>query len=110
MKFDVVFAAVMAGLAFYTMRWSFSFGSHRIYLPKDRAKWLFFDRVNEARPNFFRLVSSALAFIGTMLFGHEVSGWQLVAGLFVVFFGVYFFTCLRSYILLKIDPVTYYED
>ena len=110
MKFDVVFAAVMAGLAFYTMRWSFSFGSHRIYLPKDRAKWLFFDRVNEARPNFFRLVSSALAFIGTMLFGHEVSGRQLVAGLFVVFFGVYFFTCLRSYILLKIDPVTYYED
>lgn len=111
MKYDVLLAAVLASLAIYTMQWSFSFGwGGIIHLPKDRQKWLFFDKVNEYHPKLFKSISSFSAFFGVLSFGHSVIIWPVFAILFIVPFSFYFITCIRSFYLRILDPSTYNED
>ena len=111
MKFDVMLAALLVGLAIYSMRWSFSFGkSSKIHLPKEQSRRWFFDRVNDLHPNLFRIVSSLTAFIGTILYGHGLQTWMVAATIFAPAFAIYAFTCLRSQHLAISDRATYSDD
>ena len=111
MKFDVILASLMVGLAIYFMTWSFSFGRNsKIYLPNEKSRWWFFDPVNELHPNLFRTVSALTAFFGTALYGHDLQFWIVASVIFAPAFAIYFFTCLRSFYLVISERADYPVD
>jgi hypothetical protein len=109
-NYSALFSAIICGLAIYTMRWSFSFGSHKIYLPKESEKRWFFDTINEKHSNLFRILSSVLAAIGIAAYTHGFRIWIAIAAVFAIAFSIYFFTCIRSYLLVGRNFSKYYED
>ena len=104
MQWDVVLAAVLSGLAIYTMEWGFSFGGRGIRLPKEQTELWFFDKIHAKRPNFFRFASSISAAFGILFFGHGLSLWIVIAAVFALTFSCYFFICSRSYYWNIRDP------
>lgn len=108
---ELAIASIVVGIAVFAMKWSFTIINGRIYLPKDRQTWRIFDKINDERPDFFRLIASISASTTVLLFGVGATViWWISAVLFLTTFGVYLFTCARSYFLLKRDFSGYHGD
>lgn len=110
-NYMAIVAAVICGLAIYSVQWWFLAGStDKIHLPKDSEKKWFFDALNEDHPSLFRVLSSFLATIAIAAHAHELRIWIAFAAAFVIVFPIYLFTCMRSYILVNGDTGRDFEE